>query len=532
MRRSFWVVLTAALLVTACSSTPAAKLASAPAERPTPTETDPAPADTFPLTGEPTDDPREDQPIVAVKIENTSAARPQAGLEAADLVFEQLVEGGLTRFAVLFHSELPTDVGPVRSARFVDIDILGSLGSALVYSGARQEVTDALWQQRLIALIADSGRPIFRRAPDRPGSHDLMADLEAALALAVTLPQVTPAPRFLEFGPAPDGGAPGTEVTIRLSGAARTGWQWDAEAAVYRRFQNRNGTSSPASSGSRPRRHAQGRRHHGRRQPGAGQGRRGGRAVAVMALERVPADIRRDGGVARMSDPDMIDGIIDAVSIPVMAKVRIGHFVEAQVIQSLGVDYIDESEVLTPADEANHIDKWAFDVPFVCGATNLGEALRRLSEGAAMIRSKGEAGTGNVVEATRHMRSITAEIRRSPRWTTPSCTRPPRSTAPRSSSSRGRRDGASARRAVHRRRHRHPGRRRDDDAARRRRRVRRVRHLQVRRPRARARAIVEATTHFDDPQVIAKVSRGLGEPMVGINLDELPPEQRYAGRGW
>jgi hypothetical protein len=238
MRRSFWVVLTAALLVTACSSTPAAKLASAPAERPTPTETDPAPADTFPLTGEPTDDPREDQPIVAVKIENTSAARPQAGLEAADLVFEQLVEGGLTRFAVLFHSELPTDVGPVRSARFVDIDILGSLGSALVYSGARQEVTDALWQQRLIALIADSGRPIFRRAPDRPGSHDLMADLEAALALAVTLPQVTPAPRFLEFGPAPDGGAPGTEVTIRLSGAARTGWQWDAEAAVYRRFQN------------------------------------------------------------------------------------------------------------------------------------------------------------------------------------------------------------------------------------------------------------------------------------------------------
>src|SRR6201746_1801701 len=133
-------------------------------------------------------------------------------------------------------------------------------------------------------------------------------------------------------------------------------------------------------------------------------------AVAVMALGRVPADIRRDGGVARMSDPEMIEGIIEAVSIPVMAKARIGHFVEAQVLQALGVDYIDESEVLTPADEAHHIDKHGFTVPFVCGATHLGEASRRLSEGAAMIRSKGEAGTGNVVEATRHMRSIRAEI--------------------------------------------------------------------------------------------------------------------------
>ena len=135
-------------------------------------------------------------------------------------------------------------------------------------------------------------------------------------------------------------------------------------------------------------------------------------ACAVMALERVPADIRADGGVARMSDPEMIIGIQEAVSIPVMAKVRIGHFVEAQVIESLEVDYIDESEVLTPADEAHHIDKWAFDVPFVCGATNLGEALRRISEGAAMIRSKGEAGTGNVVEAVRHLRSIIGDIRK------------------------------------------------------------------------------------------------------------------------
>src|ERR687897_2358955 len=135
-------------------------------------------------------------------------------------------------------------------------------------------------------------------------------------------------------------------------------------------------------------------------------------AVAVMALERVPADIRAQGGVARMSDPDMVDGIVNAVSIPVMAKARIGHFAEAQVLEALGVDYVDESEVLTPADEAHHIDKWAFTVPFVCGATNLGEALRRVSEGAAMIRSKGEAGTGNIVEAVRHLRSILGDIRK------------------------------------------------------------------------------------------------------------------------
>ena len=155
-------------------------------------------------------------------------------------------------------------------------------------------------------------------------------------------------------------------------------------------------------------------------------------AVAVMALERVPADIRVQGGIARMSDPDMIDGIISAVSIPVMAKARIGHFAEAQVLQAIGVDYIDESEVLTPADEAHHIDKWKFTVPFVCGATNLGEALRRIAEGAAMIRSKGEAGTGNVVEATRHMRSLLGG--HPPGWPgcrPRSCSPPPRSCRPR-----------------------------------------------------------------------------------------------------
>jgi pyridoxal 5'-phosphate synthase pdxS subunit len=256
-------------------------------------------------------------------------------------------------------------------------------------------------------------------------------------------------------------------------------------------------------------------------------------AVAVMALERVPADIRKDGGVARMSDPDMIDAIIDAVSIPVMAKVRIGHFVEAQVIQSLGVDYIDESEVLTPADESHHIDKWRFDVPFVCGATNLGEALRRLGEGAAMIRSKGEAGTGNVVEATRHMREITGAIRRlstmdeAELYSAAKEIRAPVDLV-REVAETGRlpvvlftaggiatpadaammmqlgADGVFVGSGI----------------------------FKSGNPEQRAQAIVEATTHFEDPQVIAKVSRGLGEAMVGISIDTLPPEQKYADRGW
>ncbi len=256
-------------------------------------------------------------------------------------------------------------------------------------------------------------------------------------------------------------------------------------------------------------------------------------AVAVMALERVPADIRAQGGVARMSDPDMIEGIIGAVSIPVMAKARIGHFVEAQVLQSLGVDYVDESEVLTPADEANHIDKWAFTVPFVCGATNLGEALRRISEGAAMIRSKGEAGTGNVVEATRHMRSIRSEIRklaaldeaelfgaakelRAPYelvaevakagklpvvlFTAGGIATPADAAMMMQLGAEGVFVGSGIFKSGD--------------------------------PAKRAEAIVKATTFHDDPDVIAKVSRGLGEAMVGINVSELPEEQRYASRGW
>jgi pyridoxal 5'-phosphate synthase pdxS subunit len=256
-------------------------------------------------------------------------------------------------------------------------------------------------------------------------------------------------------------------------------------------------------------------------------------AVAVMALERVPADIRAEGGVSRMSDPDMIDGIIAAVSIPVMAKARIGHFVEAQVLQAIGVDYVDESEVLTPADEANHIDKWAFTVPFVCGATNRGEALRRLAEGAAMIRSKGEAGTGNVVEATRHMRQIRADIRRlSTLDDTELFAAAKELRAPydlvKEVAATGKLPvvlftaGGIATPA---------------DAA-------MMMQLGAEGvfvgsgifksgdPAKRAAAIVKATTFHDDPEMIAKVSRGLGEAMVGINVSTLPDTERLATRGW
>ncbi|SEQ54820.1 pyridoxal 5'-phosphate synthase lyase subunit PdxS [Microlunatus flavus] len=256
-------------------------------------------------------------------------------------------------------------------------------------------------------------------------------------------------------------------------------------------------------------------------------------AVAVMALERVPADIRAQGGVARMSDPDMIDGIIDAVSIPVMAKARIGHFVEAAVLQSLGVDYVDESEVLTPADYAHHIDKWAFTVPFVCGATNLGEALRRISEGAAMIRSKGEAGTGDVSNATTHMRTIRAEMRRLQNlskdelyvaakelqapyalvaevaetgklpvvlFTAGGIATPADAAMMMQLGAEGVFVGSGIFKSGN--------------------------------PAQRAAAIVAATTFHDDPGMIAKVSRGLGEAMVGINVDDVPEPHRLAQRGW
>jgi pyridoxal 5'-phosphate synthase pdxS subunit len=256
-------------------------------------------------------------------------------------------------------------------------------------------------------------------------------------------------------------------------------------------------------------------------------------AVAVMALERVPADIRREGGVARMADPDRILRIKEAVTIPVMAKVRIGHFVEAQILEAIGVDFIDESEVLTPADDRYHIDKHVFRVPFVCGARDLGEALRRIAEGAAMIRSKGEAGTGNIVEAVRHLRDILDGIRRLaalPREELVTAAK--ELGAPyelvRQVAEQGRLPvvlfcaGGVATPA---------------DAA-------LVMQLgaegvfvgsgifKSENPFARAKAIVEAVTHYRDPEVLARVSRGLGEAMPGIELATLAPEQRLAPRGW
>jgi pyridoxal 5'-phosphate synthase pdxS subunit len=254
-------------------------------------------------------------------------------------------------------------------------------------------------------------------------------------------------------------------------------------------------------------------------------------AVAVMALERVPSDIRRDGGVARMSDPEMIQGIQAAVTIPVMAKARIGHFAEAQVLASLEVDYIDESEVLTPADEANHIDKWAFEIPFVCGATNLGEALRRIGEGAALIRSKGEAGTGNIVEAVRHLRSISADIRRLQLADQAEVFAIAKTLAAPLDLVQG--VAESGRLPV-------PlfcagGIATPADAS-------LVMQLGAESvfvgsgifksedPATRARAIVEATTHFQDPEIVAKVSTGLGSAMDGLEIGKL--DTRLADRGW
>jgi len=254
-------------------------------------------------------------------------------------------------------------------------------------------------------------------------------------------------------------------------------------------------------------------------------------AAAVMALERVPADIRRDGGVARMSDPEMVEGIKAVVTIPVMAKARIGHFVEAQILEALGVDFIDESEVLTPADDAHHIDKWAFTVPFVCGATNLGEALRRISEGAAMIRSKGEAGTGNVVEAVRHLRSILGDIRK----ITQADSAELYEWAKRLQAPIGLVQEVAETGTLPVPMFCAGGIATPADTA-------LVMQLGAEavfvgsgifksdNPPARAKAIVEATTHFADPAILAKVSRGLGEAMPGQEIDTL--ETRLADRGW
>jgi len=256
-------------------------------------------------------------------------------------------------------------------------------------------------------------------------------------------------------------------------------------------------------------------------------------AVAVMALERVPADIRREGGVARMSDPGLIAAIIDAVTIPVMAKCRIGHFVEAQVLESLGVDYIDESEVLTPADEEHHINKHVFKIPFVCGCRDLGEALRRIAEGAAMIRTKGEAGTGNVVEAVRHMRAVTSAIRKL------------HGAGPEELVMEAKRIGAPADLLEESARlGRLPvvnfaagGLATPADAA-------LMMQLgcdgifvgsgifKAENPAARAKAIVAATTYFDRPDILADASKSLGKAMRGLEIGAIPQEELLAGRGW
>ncbi|HEX7399948.1 MAG TPA: pyridoxal 5'-phosphate synthase lyase subunit PdxS [Candidatus Limnocylindrales bacterium] len=256
-------------------------------------------------------------------------------------------------------------------------------------------------------------------------------------------------------------------------------------------------------------------------------------AVAVMALERVPSDIRATGGVARMSDPAMIEGIMAAVSIPVMAKARIGHFVEAQILEALGVDYIDESEVLTPADETNHIDKHAFKVPFVCGCRDLGEALRRISEGAAMVRTKGEAGTGNIVEAVRHIRTVNAELRRlasmreDELFVAAKELRAPIELVREVARAGGLpvvnfvaggiatpadaalamqlgADGVFVGSGI----------------------------FKSEEPARMANAIVQATTHFDNPKILAEVSKGLGAAMRGIALEAIPDAERLATRGW
>ena len=256
-------------------------------------------------------------------------------------------------------------------------------------------------------------------------------------------------------------------------------------------------------------------------------------ACAVMALERVPSDIRAQGGVARMADPTKIREIQEAVTIPVMAKARIGHFVEAQILEALEVDYIDESEVLTPADEANHINKWKFNVPFVCGAIDLGEALRRISEGAAMIRTKGEAGTGDVVEAVRHMRTIMGEIRRlhDARRRRALHGRQGAAGALRARQVGGRERQAAGRQLL-RRRHRDAGRRGAHDAARRRGRLRRARaSSRATIPAKRAVAIVRATTNYRDAGILAEVSVGLGDAMPGIDAAKMPAEAKIQYRG-
>ena len=486
-----------------------------------------------------------------MKIDNHPDARPQSGLNQADIVYEENVEH-LTRFAAVFQTTAPDPVGPIRSGRTQDVELLGSLNQPIfAWSGGNPGVTKAINSSDfIVANVQTNARAASKsfRSRDNAAPHNLYAQGSGLFTLSPEVPAPPPQQFLYRKADAPVEGVASGGVELKMDGV-NVSWKFDPKTSKYLRFQGgsahndaalgqvnadnvvvlvvdyqassvdakspeaqttgtgevfvfsgdkvlhgtwtrgdrlqpytltadsgnpieltpgrtwvelartdsttlipgltrsgrivgggRSTTQAPfspwvtdrgggtletmTSSSSTPR--ATGTYPVKR---GLAEMLKGGvimdvvtseqakiaedaGATAVMALERVPADIRRDGGVARMSDPEMIEAIKAAVTIPVMAKVRIGHFVEAQILESLGVDYVDESEVLTPADETHHIDKFAFTVPFVCGATNLGEALRRISEGACMIRSKGEAGTGNIVEAVRHLRNIIGDIRK------------------------------------------------------------------------------------------------------------------------
>ncbi|NBV65525.1 MAG: pyridoxal 5'-phosphate synthase lyase subunit PdxS [Actinobacteria bacterium] len=505
-------------------------------------------------------------PTLVVKIDDTSSARPQIGLEDADVVYIEQVEGGLTRLAAIFSSVIPQNIGPVRSARISDIDILSQYGKVVfAYSGAQAALLSVIANSNLWDYGAQRQSPtIYTRDPNRSAPYDMVLRADLLLEKAKRDQREISNSKSVgwSFGDAPAGGVAIDSVSLRWPASkyeatwSKTEKRWLLSNGGVANFAAGGKQLGPTTlvrlSNKLKTRSICMSQNVGtaRVKRGMAEMLKGGvimdvvnveqakiaedsGAVAVMALERVPADIRAQGGVARMSDPDMIEKIKAAVSIPVMAKARIGHFVEAQILQSLGVDYIDESEVLTPSDMENHIDKWNFTVPFVCGATNLGEALRRINEGAAMIRSKGEAGTGDVSNAMTHMRSIGGEIRRLSSlredelyvaaknmqapydlvkevaetgklpvvlFTAGGIATPADAALMMQMGADGVFIGSGIFKSGD--------------------------------PALRAAACVKATTFHDDPKVLADVSRGLGEAMVGINVADLPVAHRLAERGW
>jgi hypothetical protein len=472
------VALALALIAGACGgeggAEEAAPSTTTTSSTTTTTTTTEPPAPVEPLTGMPlADEALLDTPALVVKIGNNDRkSLPQTGLNEADIVYEELVEGLKTRFAAVFHADVPPRVGPVRSGRTSDLDIVADLGRpAFAFSGGNPGTVGALRAAvddgRIWAESFDVGNDAYSRDRSRSAPDNVFLDTALYASMYQGEPE-GPSQIFLyrDEGDDPPEGDEGGGVAVAYprSYGRTMAHVWDEAVGGWVRIQDgelhttldaagglveiapqnvvvldaeyRTSPADPASPEASsfgagrawvltdgrvvegrareagPGRDAQGRRHHGRRRPRAGQDRRGRRrrrrhGPRAGAVRHPPR--RRRGPHERPRDDRGHQG---AVTIPVMAKARIGHFVEAQILEALGVDYVDESEVLTPADEAHHIDKWAFTVPFVCGATNLGEALRRISEGACMIRSKGEAGTGNIVEAVRHLRSILGDIRK------------------------------------------------------------------------------------------------------------------------